>query len=124
LIVKIVGHRRVNLLLKDGRVRTLPGVLHIPDLAKILIFVSKVSDAGVNTVLKKGKCKMVCGAMVLMRGVWYGNLYKLLGSTSIDGCNKSIVLEDRKEEDKVPAISGENIMPWHKKFGHIGEKGL
>jgi hypothetical protein len=31
---KIIGHGRVKLLLKDGRIRTLPGVLHIPDLAK------------------------------------------------------------------------------------------
>ena len=67
---KILGHGRVKLLLKDGRIRTLPGVLHIPKLARSLIYVSKLDDAGVNTVFGKSTCKMVQGAMVLMRGFW------------------------------------------------------
>ena len=31
---KNIGRQRVNLLLNDGRIKTLPGVLHIPSLAK------------------------------------------------------------------------------------------
>ena len=69
---KIIGRGRVKLLLNVGRIKTLPGVLHIPGLAKNLISVSKMVDAGVKTVIKKYKCKMVQGAMVLMRGVYYG----------------------------------------------------
>jgi hypothetical protein len=64
---KILGCGRVKLLLKDGRIRTLPGVLHIPKLARSLISVSKLDDAGVKTVFEKNTCKMVRGAMVLMR---------------------------------------------------------
>ena len=56
---KIVGRRRVKLLLKDGRIRTLLGVLHIPKLAKSLIYVSKLDDARVDTVFGKGTCNMV-----------------------------------------------------------------
>jgi hypothetical protein len=56
---KIMGRGRVKLLLKDGRIRTLPGVLHIPKLARSLISVSKLDDAGVDTVFGKGTCKMV-----------------------------------------------------------------
>jgi hypothetical protein len=37
---KIMGPGRVKLLLKDGRIRTLPGVLHIPKLARSLIYVA------------------------------------------------------------------------------------
>jgi hypothetical protein len=69
LIEKILGHGRVKLLLNNGRIRTLPGVLHIPKLDKSLIFVSKLGDAGVKNVFEKNTCKMVRGAMVLMRGV-------------------------------------------------------
>jgi hypothetical protein len=58
-IEKILGCGRVKLLLNDGRIRTLPGVLHIPKLAKSLISVSKLSDAGVKTVFEKNTCKMV-----------------------------------------------------------------
>jgi hypothetical protein len=56
---KILGRGRVKLLLNDGRIRTLPRVLHIPKLARSLISVSKLSDAGVKTVFEKNTCKMV-----------------------------------------------------------------
>jgi hypothetical protein len=108
----------------DGRIRTLPGVLHIPGLARNLIFVSKMDDAGVKTVFEKETCRMVRGEMVLLRGVWIGTLYKLLGSTISDGCNSSIVPEIGAEEGKTPTVSGEKTMLWHQRLGHIGEKGL
>jgi hypothetical protein len=90
---KILGHGRVKLLLKYGRIRTLPGVLHILKLARSLIFVSKMDDARVDTVFGKNTCKMVRGEMVLMRGFRCGTLYKLLGNTYTNGCNISIVPE-------------------------------
>jgi hypothetical protein len=64
---KIMGRGRVKLMLKHGRIKTLPGVLHIPKLPRNLISVSKLDDAGLNTVFGKNTCKMVRGAMVLMR---------------------------------------------------------
>eukprot|EP00253_Pinus_taeda_P012100 PITA_12100 len=42
---RIVGRGKVKLKLQGGRVRTLPGVLHIPALARNLISVSKLDDA-------------------------------------------------------------------------------
>ena len=80
-----MGHGRVNLLLKYGRIRTLPRVMHIPKLVRSLISVSKLDDAGVDIVFGNNTCTMVRGAMVLMRGVWCGTLYKLLGSTYTNG---------------------------------------
>ena len=56
---KIIGHGRVKLLLKDGMIKTLLGLLDISDLAKKLIFVKKMSDACVHTIFKKERCKMV-----------------------------------------------------------------
>jgi hypothetical protein len=90
---KILGRGRVKLLLNDGRIQTLPGVLHIPKLARSLISVSKLGGVGVKTVFEKNTCNMVRGAMVLMRGVHCGTLYKLLGSTYTNGCNSYVVLE-------------------------------
>jgi hypothetical protein len=94
---KIMGHGRVKLLLKYGSIRTLPGVLHIPKLARSLISINKLDDAGVDTVLGKGTCKMVRGEMVLMRGFQCGTLYKLLGRTYTNGCNSYVVPEQRNE---------------------------
>jgi len=59
LTEKILGRGTFNLLLKDGRIRTLPGVLHIPKLARSLISVSKMDDARVDTIFGKNTCNMV-----------------------------------------------------------------
>lgn len=90
---RIIGRRKLKSKLQGGRVRTLPGVLHIPTLARNLISVSKLDDAGVKIVFEKDTCKTVRGALVLMRGVRIGTLYKLEGSIVIDGCNSSVVPE-------------------------------
>eukprot|EP00253_Pinus_taeda_P022210 PITA_22210 len=74
---RIIGRGKVKLKLQGGRVRTLLGVLHIPALARNLIFVNKLDDAGVKTMFEKDTCKMVRGALVFTRGVWVGTLYKL-----------------------------------------------
>jgi hypothetical protein len=61
-------------MLRDGRRRTLPGVLHILRLEKNLISVTRMSDTRVHIVFEKDSCKMVRGAMVLVREVWIGTL--------------------------------------------------
>jgi hypothetical protein len=107
---KILGHGRVKLLLKYGRIRTLPGVLHIPKLVKSLISVSKLDDVGVDTIFEKNTCNMVRGAMVLIRGVRFGTLYKLLGSTYTNGCNISVFLEKTNKEYKTNIIPEKKTM--------------
>jgi hypothetical protein len=47
---RIIGRGKVKLKLIDGRIRTLPGVLHILGLARNLISVSKMDDAEVKTI--------------------------------------------------------------------------
>ena len=54
---KITGRGRVKLLLNDGSIKTLLGVLHIPGLARNLIYVIKMADIGVQTYLKKTYAK-------------------------------------------------------------------
>ena len=117
----MVGHEKSRLKLQGGRIITLPSVLHFPTLARNLIFVSKMDDVGVKTMFEKDTCKMVRGALVLMQEVQIGTLYKLLGSTFIDGCNSSMVPESGAEN---LVVSRENTMLWHQRLGHIGEKGL
>ena len=114
----------LKLLLNYGRIKTLPGVLHILGLARNLIYVSKMADAGVKIVFEKDRCKMIWGVMVLMRGVQYGTLYKLLGKTVIGDCNNTVVPESSNEENNVPEVSGGEAMLWHQRLRHIGEKGL
>jgi hypothetical protein len=51
--------------------------------------------------------------MVLMRGVRCGTLYKLLGSTYTNGCNSSVVLEQKNEGDKNNTVPEKKTMLWH-----------
>jgi hypothetical protein len=117
----IIRRGNFKLRLIDGRIRTLLGVLHIPGMARNLISISKMEDVGVKTIFEKGSCRMARGAMVLMKGVWFGNLHKLLGSTISDGCNSSIVLDIEVEEEITPTVSRKKVMLWHQRLGHIGE---
>ena len=86
-----------------------------------MISVSKLDDASVKNMFEKDTYKMVWEALVLMRGVWIGTLYKLQGSTVIDGCNSSVVPESGAENI---VVFGEKTMLWNQRLGHIGEKGL
>eukprot|EP00253_Pinus_taeda_P001427 PITA_01427 len=118
---RIIGREKIKLKLQGGRVRTLPGVLHIPALARNMISVSKLDDAGVKTMFEKDTCKMVRGELVLMRGVRTRTLYKLQGSVVVDGCNSSVVPKSGAEN---LVVSRKKTMLWHQRLGHIGEKGL
>jgi hypothetical protein len=83
-----------------------------------------MDDAGVKTIFEKETCMMVQGELVLLKGVWFGTLYKLQGRTISDGCNSSIVPYIGVEEEINPIVSIEKVMLWHQRLGHIGEKGL
>jgi hypothetical protein len=121
---RIIGRGNIKLRLIYGRIRTLPVVLHISGLENFLIYVRKMDNAGVKTIFEKETCRMVQGEMVLLKGVWIGTLYKLQGSTISNGFNSSIGLDIREEEEKTPTFSGEKVMMWHQRLGHIREKDL
>ena len=89
-------------------------------VSKFTLF-RKLDDAGVKIVFEKDTYKMVRGALVLMCGVHIGTLYKLQGSTVIDGSNSSMVHESGVEN---LVVSEQNTMLWHQRLRHIGEKGL
>jgi hypothetical protein len=83
-----------------------------------------MDDAWVKTIFEKETCRMVRGAMVLLKGVWFGTLYNLQGITISDGCNSSIFLDIGVEEERTPIVSRERVMLWHQILGNIKEKGL
>jgi hypothetical protein len=62
--------------------------------------------------------------MVLLKGFWFGTMYKLQGSTISDGCNSSIIPDIGVEEERTPIVSGEKVTLWHQSLIHIREKGL
>lgn len=52
-----MGHGRGKFLQKDGMIRTLPIRFHIPNLAKNLIYVKKISGVSVHIVFEKEDTK-------------------------------------------------------------------
>jgi hypothetical protein len=94
-------------------------VCYIFQVWKEIIYVIKMSDAGVHTIFEKDSCKMV-REMVLMRGVHIGTLYKLLGSVNSTGCNNTIV----PETDSIVPCLVDQTMLWNQRMGHIGKKAF
>jgi hypothetical protein len=56
---RIIGQGKFKLRLVDGRIRTLTDVLHIPGLARNLIYARKMDDAVIKTIFEKETCRMV-----------------------------------------------------------------
>ena len=116
----IIGWGKVRLILKYGRRRTLQGLLHIPILERNLISIIKRSDASVKYVFEKDTCNMVWSAVVLMRGIKIGTLYKLLGRTNESSC---LLVVDPKT-DKILSCVVSSTMLWYWWLRHIGKKGI
>jgi hypothetical protein len=141
---KIVGWGRVRMTLQDGRKRTLLDVLQILISERNLISVRKMSDTCMHTLFQKDLYNMVRGAMVLMKGVQIGTLYKLLGNVNSTRLNNIIspkielnvtridsmstqIDSIRDKLVQINSIRHDEIDPtnlWHERMGHIGEKGL
>jgi hypothetical protein len=109
LTTKIIGLGRFQLILQDGRSRTLTCVLHILGLERNMIFIMNVSDAGGHTLFQKDLCNMVRGVMVLMKGFRIGTLYKLLGSVDLTGCNNIIVPKVDSTLNRIDSTQVESI---------------
>jgi hypothetical protein len=121
---RIIGRGKFKLRMIYGRIRKLPSVLHIQGLARNLIYVRKMYDAGVKQIFEKETCRMVRGAMVLLKVFQFGSIYNKKGRTINDGFNSSIILDIGVEEERTPTVSGKKVMLWHRRVGHIREKGL
>jgi hypothetical protein len=80
---------------------------------------------------------MVIGAMVLMKGVRIGTLYKLLGNVDSIGCNNIIIPEVYSTSNQLHSTWVDSIQTnstshhkfdptilWHERMGHKGEKEL
>ena len=59
-----------------------------------------------------------------MWGFFIGTMYKYLGITFTNGCDKSIFHKDSSKEDMSHIVPLNKTILWHQRQGHIGEKGL
>nr|CAD1817878.1 unnamed protein product [Ananas comosus var. bracteatus] len=109
---RTVGVGSVHLRMYDGMVWILENVRHVPDLKKGLISLSELDNKGYKFTGQGGVIKVSKGALVVMKGIQVGNLYKLLGSTMTNETYAAT------ENDDLP------LRLWHKRLGHMSKKGM
>ena len=107
---EIVGMRDVELETSIGCKLVLKYVRHVPEMRFSLISIGKLDDEGYHSHLGEGKWKFTMGFLVLARGKKNNTLYKI---------------EARLVKGEVNIVENEaSTELWHKRLGHISEKGL
>jgi len=89
-------------LLKDER--------HVPDMWLNLIPAGKLDDVSLVNHFGGGKWKLTNGTLIVTKGLNEGSLYVMQGNLCRGEVN--VVHDDS------------NLELWHRRLGHISEKGL
>ena len=104
----VVGMGDVRILLPNGSVWLLEKIRHIPDLRRNLVSVGQLDDEGYAILFVGGTWKVTKRARVLARGKKTATLY--MTSSPRD----TIAVTDASTDTSL----------WHRKIGHISEKGM
>ena len=104
----VVGMGDVQILLPNGSIWLLEKVRHIPELRRNLISVGQLDDEGHAILFVSGTWKFTKEVRVLACGKKTGTLY--MTSSPRD----TIAVAD--------ASTGTSL--WHRKLGHMSEKGM
>lgn len=81
--------------MKDGTIKNVPYVMHIPRLIRNLISMGTM-DASITCTGDRNSCKLILRSMGIAKGEQYGKLWELLGSTMISDEN---YITDPVEDD-------------------------
>lgn len=106
---KVIGAGSIRL--KLGSEMTLRDVKFIPQLKRNFISVGLLDDLWYTIKAEAGTIKVSKGSLTLMKGVKRNGIYLLVGATAIGIA--SVV----KESEEVASL-------WHRRLGHVSEKGL
>ncbi|KAL5545504.1 hypothetical protein UlMin_005191 [Ulmus minor] len=109
---QIVGIDNISIRMFDGSVKILSGVRHVPNLHRNLISIGALDESEFVSRFEDGMIKISRGSLVIMKGLKENGLYVLQGST-ITG----------EAAAAIPNIQDKTDL-WHKRLGHISEKGL
>jgi len=113
--LEIAGIGTIKLKMYDGLIRTIIGVHHVKDLKKNLLSVGQFDSLGCKIRIENGIMKIIKGALVVLKArKTVANMFVLMGETH-HGAEASIALASPAKE---------KAMMWHKKLGHMSEKGL
>jgi len=108
-VVNVVGIGDVCLETNDGTKLVLRNVKHVPSICLNLISVGKLDDEGFCSTFKNGNWKLSRGAMIVAKGKKFSSLY---------------FMQARLSKDILNAVKNDDIELWHKRLGHMSEKGM
>ena len=109
-VSKIVGIGDICLETTIGNKLVLKDVRHVPDIRLNLISISRLDDKGFTNSFGESKWKITKGSLVVVRGKKQNTLY---------------VMEAKLHKGEINAAQqDESIKLWHRRLGHISEKGL
>ena len=106
--MEIAGKGEVHIRIANGTQWKLQEVRHVPGLKINLISMSRIDSAGYTTVFGGGSWKVIKGAMIVPQGRNVGTLYMTSESRDI------ISVADSSVDSKL----------WHRRLGHMSEKGM
>ena len=109
-VSKIVGIGDVFLETSIGNKLVLKDVRHVPDIRLNLISIGRLDDEGFTNSFGESKWKLTKGSLVVARGKKQNTLY---------------VMEAKLHKGEINVAQRDvSIELWHRRLGHISEKGL
>ncbi|KAK9113082.1 hypothetical protein Scep_020601 [Stephania cephalantha] len=108
---EVVGIGDVRIKMFDGCIRKISDVRHVPTLRKSLLSIGMFDSHGLKFSGGNGQLKLIKGILTVAKGELVGNLYRLIGETMFG-------------EAAVANTKPDSAMLWHKRLGHMGERGL
>ena len=106
---KTFGIGIIRMKMFDGRVWTLKGVRHAPNLRKNLLLGALETQRYKFTCMD-GALKVTKGFMTVLKAEYRVNLYKVIRSVTID--------------DAFVSTKKDTTRLWHMRLGHMSERGL
>ena len=92
--------------------RSLQDVRLVPGQKRNLISLGMLDQMGCIIKAENGVLKVIRGSMIVMKGARKNGLYSLLDKTIIGTAGT------------VPSNEADKVSLWHKRLGHVSEKGL
>ncbi|KAG8368575.1 hypothetical protein BUALT_Bualt15G0059800 [Buddleja alternifolia] len=109
-VTEVIGMGNINLETDTGCRLILRDVRHIPDIRLNIISTSKLDDDGYVSNFGEGKWKLTKGSLITAKGKKKNSLYLMQAKLSNGEVNA--------------AVNNSSIELWHKRLGHLSQKGM
>ncbi|KAG8383556.1 hypothetical protein BUALT_Bualt04G0025900 [Buddleja alternifolia] len=109
-VTEVIGMGNINLETNTGCRLILRDVRHIPDIRLNIISTGKLDDDGYVSHFGEGKWKLTKGSLITAKGKKKNSLYLMQAKLSNGEVNA--------------AVNNSTIELWHKRLGHLSQKGM